>query len=82
MGWRVWGSCSLSWSTAGLLEVLEEVVEEVVVVEVGPVWWSTEVQVRVSPHSWADHHSWVLLTRSPQWNCKQVSWLFGAKQVD
>ena len=87
MGWRVWGSCSLSWSTAGLLEVLEvveEEVEEVVVVEVevGPVWWSTEVQVRVSPHSWADHHSPVLLTHSPQWNCKQVSWLFAAKQVD
>ena len=80
-GWRVWGSCILSWgSTGGLLEEVEEEVEKVV----GPVWWSTEQQERerVSPHSWVDHHNPALLTHSPQWNCKQVSLLFGAKQVD
>ena len=60
-----------------VVEVEEEVEEEV-----GPVWWSTEVQARVSHHSWVDPHNPVLLTHSPQWNCKQVSLLFEAKQVD
>ena len=67
----------------GLLELMVEVeVVEEGGEEGGPVWWSTEGRVRASLHSWADHHNPVLLTHSPQWNCKQVSWLFAAKQVD
>ena len=50
-----------------MVEVVEVAVKEMVEeVEVGPVWWSTEGEVRVSPHSWADHHIPVLLRRSPQ----------------